>query len=66
MTFLFTLARPFTKSMVGEKNVFDEVFYTCSYSTRSSSVDSALSLTRPIYLSWHVPGREERKRMERG
>ena len=38
----------------------------CSYSPTSSSVGSALSLTLPIYLSWHVPGREERKRMERG
>lgn len=113
MTFLFTLVRPFTKSMVREKTSLKKRsnkrpdwwppkhFFMMLVTTRtdwltfvnfsfhqSSSVASCIflhgkkvsefttlyyylrfsdvSLTQPIYLSWHVPGREERKRMERG
>lgn len=72
MTFLFMLARPFTKSMVSdethcmpfnaEQKPSDAGNLT--YLTRSSCVGP--DMPQPIYLSWHVPDRAERKRMERG
>lgn len=72
MTFLFTLARPFTKSMVSDKThciPFNAEHKpsdagSLTYMTRSSCVGPDMS--QPIYLSWHVPDRAERKRMERG
>lgn len=67
MTFLFTLARPFTKSMVSERTCF---FQSCDETPnpicwfrleQDYLCRSCMPLAQLIYLSWPVPGGGEKQ-----
>lgn len=74
MTLLFTLARPFTKSMVSKRTRFSRLLHSCGSGpghllVRTVSQDylyrTYVLLTQLMALPWPDPG-GERNRMERG